>query len=221
MEIHEIIKDIKRDLRLSMNGIISAHQRKQGLNYKINFGVEIPRLKELASNYQKDKMLAEALWKENIRESKLLAIFLYPTEKFTAETAERWIGECPFTEIADHLCRNLLTSMPEAKQKALKLIHEEEEMRRYCGYSILSNLFRTGTTLDEAEEERYLQALEATICTTESSCIPTCNAATISLTKYTDDDRKKATDICDKIEKWDISRNEAVKNLIKNIREDY
>lgn len=81
-ETHEKIKEIKKSLRLSMNGIVSAHQRRQGLNYKINFGVEIPRLKELASRQEKSTLLAQSLWQDNIRECKLLAIFLYPTEEF-------------------------------------------------------------------------------------------------------------------------------------------
>ena len=221
MEIRETIKEIKTQLRLSMNGIVSAHQRKQGLDYKINFGVEIPRLKALASNYQKDKQLAEALWGENIRESKLLAIFLYPTEEFTTETAEKWIGECPFTEIADHLSRNLLVSSWDAKEKALLRISASDNMKRYCGYSTLSNLFRTGTILDAEEEETYLKALKETLYQPESSCSPTCNAAIISLTKYTDENIEKAVDICNKIEKWDIEHNEVLKNLIKNIREEF
>ena len=66
--IHETTKKIKQSLRLSMNGIVSAHQRSQGLNYKINFGVEIPRLKELANQYEKSEPLDTALWQDNIRE---------------------------------------------------------------------------------------------------------------------------------------------------------
>ena len=60
-ELHRIIKEIKTQLRLSMNGIVSTHQRRQGLDYKINFGVEIPRLKEIAARYTKDETLAEHL----------------------------------------------------------------------------------------------------------------------------------------------------------------
>ena len=221
MEIRETIKEIKTQLRLSMNGITSAHQRKQGLDYKINFGVEIPRLKELASNYPKDKQLAEVLWAENIRESKLLAIFLYPTDKFTAETAEKWIDESPFTEIADHRFRNLLVSLGDAKEKALMLISDKSNMRRYCGYSTLSNLFRAGATLDPKEESLYLEALKKTLDQTEGSHLPTCNAAIISLTRYTEKNRERAASICDKIEKWEINNNEAIKSLIQNIREEY
>ena len=44
MDIHSTILDIKKSLRLSMNGVVSTLQRRQGLDYKINFGVEIPRI---------------------------------------------------------------------------------------------------------------------------------------------------------------------------------
>ena len=58
-DLHEIIKTIKKEFRLSMNGVVSTLQRRQGLDYKINFGVEIPRLKDIAAKYQKNKELAQ------------------------------------------------------------------------------------------------------------------------------------------------------------------
>lgn len=182
-ELHQIIKEIKTQLRLSMNGIVSTHQRRQGLDYKINFGVEIPRLKEIAARYTKNETLAEHLWTENIRESKLLAIYLYPQEKFGPEVANRWLAECRFTETADHLCRSLLIHLPEAPSFALHQIESEDVMRKYCGYSILSNLFRSNCPITEIEESGYLMAIKTTFA--DSSLSNTVkNAAAISLIKY-------------------------------------
>lgn len=45
MDIKEQLKDIKTQLRLSMNGVVSHSMREKGLNYKLNFGVELPRIK--------------------------------------------------------------------------------------------------------------------------------------------------------------------------------
>ena len=182
-ELHQIIKEIKTQLRLSMNGIVSTHQRRQGLDYKINFGVEIPRLKEIASRYTKDETLAEHLWTENIRESKLLAIYLYPQEKFAPEVADRWLTECRFTETADHLCRSLLIHLPAPASFALHQIESEDLMRKYCGYSILSNLFRANCPITEAEETGYLKAIKATFADADLSNTVK-NAANISLIKY-------------------------------------
>ena len=62
------VRDIKKSLRLAMNGVVSTLQRRQGLDYKINFGVEIPRLKGIAGEHAKNSDLATALWQDNIRE---------------------------------------------------------------------------------------------------------------------------------------------------------
>ena len=44
MDIPETIRKIKTELRLAMNGVASAYMRENGMNYKLNFGVELPRL---------------------------------------------------------------------------------------------------------------------------------------------------------------------------------
>ena len=64
MDIKEQLKDIKTQLRLSMNGAVSQSMREKGLLYKLNFGVELPRIKMIAEGYEKNHNLAQALWKE-------------------------------------------------------------------------------------------------------------------------------------------------------------
>ena len=78
MDLHEQLKEIKTQLRLSMNGAVSQSMREKGLIYKLNFGVELPRIKAIAEGYEKDHSLAQALWKEDIRECKILAGLLQP-----------------------------------------------------------------------------------------------------------------------------------------------
>ena len=53
MDIKEQLKDIKTQLRLSMNGAVSQSMREKGLVYKLNFGVEIPRIKMIAEGYER------------------------------------------------------------------------------------------------------------------------------------------------------------------------
>ena len=52
MDIKEQLKDIKTQLRLSMNGAVSQSMREKGLVYKLNFGVELPRIKMIAGTYE-------------------------------------------------------------------------------------------------------------------------------------------------------------------------
>ena len=153
--IHEKTREIKKDLRLAMNGVVSTLQRNQGLNYKINFGVEIPRLKAIAAKYEKNEELAKRLWQDDIRECKMLAIFLMPAEYYPT-IAEQWIAEAPFTEIADHLAMTILSSLPDSATKAIEWIENSEGMFRYCGFMTLTHLFRKGIVLDKEQERIYL-----------------------------------------------------------------
>ena len=114
MNIAEEIRKIKQELRLSMNGVASAFMRENGLNYKLNFGVEIPRLQSIASEFQPNHELAQALWKENIRECKILAGMLQPVDSFYPEIAEIWIEGMPTAEIAQLTVMNLFQKLPYA-----------------------------------------------------------------------------------------------------------
>ena len=60
-QLHQRLKDIKTQLRLSMNGAVSQSMREKGLVYKLNFGVELPRIKGIAAGYEKDHSLAQAI----------------------------------------------------------------------------------------------------------------------------------------------------------------
>ncbi len=183
--IDDKVKDIKKELRLSMNGVVSSIQRNHGLNYKINFGVEIPRLKGIASKFEKDEELAKRLWMDNIRECKMLAIFLMPESGY-ADVAEQWIAEAPFTEIADHLTMVILSKLPDAATNAIQWIQNGEGMFRYCGFMTLTHLFRRGIELDKKHESIYL-AIAKDIEKTENrkSVIM---AAYNSLSHYCNDD---------------------------------
>ena len=48
----EILKSIRVDLRRSMNGDVSKNMRDKGLNYYINFGIDIIRLRTLSKRHE-------------------------------------------------------------------------------------------------------------------------------------------------------------------------
>ena len=48
----DIIIDIKKELRANMNGIASSHMR-QTEDYRVNWGIELPRLDDIANDIAK------------------------------------------------------------------------------------------------------------------------------------------------------------------------
>ena len=68
--VEDWVRHVKRSLRGMMNGPVSASMRSKGQTYKVNFGVELPRLREMAEELPHTFSLAIALWRF------LLAAFL-------------------------------------------------------------------------------------------------------------------------------------------------
>lgn len=93
-DLPSLLRYIKRSLHGMMNGVASASMRQKGLQYKVNFGVELPRLQAWAAELPHTYELAAALWKEDIRECRLLAAMLMPVERFDTELAQVWWSRC-------------------------------------------------------------------------------------------------------------------------------
>ena len=160
--MHETIREIKGKLRLFMNGVISQSLREKGLKYRLIFGVELPRLKEIAAGYEPNHELAQALWKEDIRECKILAAYLQPVESFYPEIADIWVEQIHNSELADYVCMALFRRLPYASQKAFQWIASGERMPMYIGFRLMTHLFATlGTEMNERSRDEFIDQAQA------------------------------------------------------------
>ncbi|WP_418661069.1 DNA alkylation repair protein [Bacteroides ilei] len=155
-ETHEIIKDIKSKFRLYMNGPVSQSMREKGVDYKINFGIEYPRIKEIAAEYEKNHDVAQELWKDNIRECKILAGLLQPVDTFYPEIAEIWIEGMHLPELAEYTVMNLFQYLPYASDVVFGWIADDREYFQVCGYLLMARLLMKGMKLNERAEAEFL-----------------------------------------------------------------
>ena len=154
----EIIKKIRTDLRLSMNGAVSSSMRDKGINYRMNFGVGIPRINQISEKYEQDKELAETLWSDDVRELKILATLLYPIEEFSKELAMSWIVEIKDQELREQLCKNLLQSLTYANELVEESTKNSIEHIRCTGYWLFARLCITkAETLERINSDALLQ----------------------------------------------------------------
>ena len=149
MDTTEQIKEIKKELRAAMNGVLSAQMREAGMPYRLVFGVELPRLQEIAREFTPSRALAQALWHENVRECKILASLLMPIDQMPAEVADIWVDQMPTAEIAQTCSMFLLSREPWAPQLAFQWIAADSPMRQLCGFLILARLLSQGAELNE------------------------------------------------------------------------
>jgi len=218
MDLQEQIKEIKTRFRLAMNGEASRSMREKGLVYKMNFGVEIPRLKMMASDIGKNHDLAQTLWKEEIRECKILATMLQPVDSFCPEIADIWVYNIRTVEIAEQACMNLFQYLPYASVKAFQWLAREEEFSQVCGFLLLTRLFMKGIEFNERAENEYIDQLTMALCQDDTRVQ---HAALISAKKYVSyDTSRRGKKILDDITSFKNSDNLNRKAVYTEIKEE-
>lgn len=144
MDYHATLQEIRKRCRIAMNGEASAGMRKYGLVYKLNFGLMISQIKEIASRYNPDAELATLLWEQDTRELKILATMLLPINEFTDELASKWALDIPNQEMREQIAINLLQQLPNAEKLSLEWAQSENESLRATAYWLLGRLLLTG-----------------------------------------------------------------------------
>lgn len=135
------VKAVKKQFMAYRNGVTADVLRKAGAPYSIIFGLQIPQLGEIAHTLQPSAALARALWADSgVRESRLLAAWLFPAEELTEEEALKWGSQVLTREEADILCFRLLRRTPFASRLAQRLEESEDTLARYCGEALKRNL---------------------------------------------------------------------------------
>ena len=217
MDIKEQLKDIKTQLRLAMNVAVSQSMREKGLVYKLNFGVELPRIKSIAAGYGKDHALAQALWKEEIRECKIMAGLLQPVDSFLPEIADIWVEDIRNIEIAELTCMNLFQNLPYAPAKSFHWIADEREYVQVCGFLTIARLLMKKGDMNERVENEFLdQAVTAFV----SGSYHVRNAAMAAIRRFMQHNEENAFQVCRRVEAMENSSQEAEQLLYKLVKEE-
>lgn len=143
------------------NGVVADTLRHAGSPYRMIMGVNVPQLKEIATDFAPDPVLAAELRADSAcRESQLLAPMVMPEESVDKGIARDWLAGLTSHEAADILCHSLLRRRPYA----LELVHEclgddvTDEASLYGGIRLAWNLVNTHTAeilhIAEAEAVR-------------------------------------------------------------------
>lgn len=166
--VYERVKEIKQSFRQLMDGAVAQSMRDKGVDYKLNWGATLPRLREMADEIRpadEDSQyeLSIELWKENVRECKILATMLMPPERMLPEVCDIWMEQIPSQEMAEQAAFNLWQHLPYAAEKAYQWIASEQEYYQLCGFHVLTRLFMNGQEPNERGINEYLDQLLAAI----------------------------------------------------------
>ena len=183
MNTNEQVKEIKQSFRQMMDGSIAQSMRDKGLNYHLNWGATLPRLKEKATEIGPNYDLAIALWKENVRECKILATMIMPPNKVLPEVIDIWVEQIDAIEIAEQASYNLFQHLPFAAEKAYQWLAAPDDLTQLCGYHVLSRLF---LNKQEPNERGINEFVDQALVALQSSNLSLRKAAMQSVLRFSE-----------------------------------
>ena len=183
MDTQEQVKHIKQSFRLLMDGSVSQSMRQKGLDYRLNWGITLPRLREMADGIGQSYDLAIALFKEDIRECKILATMLMPPGEVLPEVIDIWMEQITSQEIAEQAAFNLFQHLPFAADKAFTWMASDRELYQLCGFHVLSRLFMNG---QEPNERGINEFVDQAIVALQGGALPVRKAAMGAMRRFAD-----------------------------------
>lgn len=127
-------------IRLSKNGEVADQMKRHGMEYKMNWGVSVSRLREIATQFKPNHLLALKLWNKQWRETMILAAMLDVPESVTEEQMDYWTKSLETTEIAETLNTFLWVKTKFAFVKALEWCRGKKHLVRFTGLHLMGRL---------------------------------------------------------------------------------
>ncbi len=137
--MNDTIRQIKQQFFAFRNGILADALRKQ-TPYEIIFGLQIPQIAEISRSLTPSMELAERLWEDaKVRESRLLATYLFPIDQVNAEKALKLASEVNTVEEADMLAFRLLKRLSFASS-LLEAMESRDDISGYMKQTLRNHL---------------------------------------------------------------------------------
>jgi len=139
-ETEEKLQKILKVIKLRQSGEVSEVMGQQGIDYKMNWGVSLLDLREIAQGFEKDHLLALKLWNKQWRESMILATLIDEPSDVSEEQMDFWTKSFGNTEIAEQASTNLWVKSKFAFIKALEWCRGKKHIVRFTGVHLIGRL---------------------------------------------------------------------------------
>lgn len=193
-ETEAVFQEIFKKVQILRNGETHHEMKKYGLNYQKSLGATIVNLRELASGYSKDHLLAHKLWTKAFRETKILASLLEEPEKVNEDQINRWLDEMDSNELIEQVSMNLFMNMPNVYELIPEWLQSENYRRVLCAVIISGRL---AMKKDEVKHRKLFNFVEMIPSNIDEFYLR--NQVKRSLGKMVRVNKEIADTICDKV----------------------
>lgn len=151
-EAERIFQEILLRIKRLQNREVVNSMLKRGVDYKVNYGVAIPMLRQVASEYSQNHLVALKLWNKQWRETMILATLLEEPTSMTENQMDFWVKNFQSNEIAEQAAMNLFSKTPFAYQKAFEYCIGKKLLVKIVGLLMIGRLALTD---QDAPDENF------------------------------------------------------------------
>jgi len=158
MEMKDIIKGIKKKLITRENGPASEAMENLGIKYKKNHGLSVRQIKDIAAEYINNHELALELYKEDIRELKIMSYVIEDSQTVSIEQIDEWVNALTNTEQAEQIAINLIVFNPKFYSKVFEWAENSNEYVRRTAFVLIARIaMYQKKDLDNDEYKKYIE----------------------------------------------------------------
>lgn len=133
---------------------------RYGLPNDKALGVSVGDIQKLGKKLGRSQPLAEALWKTDIYEARLLAAFVGEPEKLTPKLMDAWCRDFDNWGVVDTVCFKLFDQSPHGWSRVEKWAKLKGEQQKRAGFVMLACLAAHSEDIPDEQFRGYLPLLE-------------------------------------------------------------
>lgn len=160
VETEKNFQQLLKVIKSRKNGEVSDSMKNNGITYKLNWGVSLIELRQIAKTIEPDHILALKLWNKQWRETLILATLLDNPNEVTEEQMDFWTKTFENTEIAEQASTNLWVKSKFAFVKALEWCRGKKHLVRYTGIHLVGRLAITDKQAIDEMFEPYFEEFQ-------------------------------------------------------------
>jgi len=158
-ETEQKFQQILMLVKARKSGEVAELMKLKGISYKMNWGVSIIDLREIAAQFEHDHLLALKLWNKQWRETMILATLLDEPKMVTEEQIDFWTKSFENTEIAEQASANLWVKTKFAFVKAMEWCRGKKHIIRFTGLHLIGRLALTDKSAIDEMFEPFFEEL--------------------------------------------------------------
>jgi 3-methyladenine DNA glycosylase AlkD len=101
-------------------------------------GVSLPIMRKLAKKIGKNHVLAQQLWKSEIHEARILAVFVEDPSVISEQQMDDWASDFETWDLCDTACGSLFDKTPFAFKKVKQWMKSNDEFVRRASFALLA-----------------------------------------------------------------------------------